>query len=152
MLLPAPVQNGHRFDRTFGIDEAGVIKLFFLVQLSAMAGALALARPTDVLGPKRVVQGSLLVWLVTIAIFVGLRDPLLFQGACVVAGLGLGTIQAASRAFMAMLIPEGREDEFFGFYALCGKSSAPVGTFLFGVISHATGIGLLSVGPLVTDS
>ena len=40
------------------------------------------------------------------------------------AGLGLGSIQAASRTFVSRLIPAGREAEMFGFYALCGRSGA----------------------------
>jgi UMF1 family MFS transporter len=32
-------------------------------------------------------------------------------------------------------VPEGREAEFFGFYALCGKTGAIMGPFLFGTIA-----------------
>jgi UMF1 family MFS transporter len=40
---------------------------------------------------------------------------------------------------MARLIPDGREAEFFGFYALCGKTGAVLGPTLFGLISDWTG-------------
>jgi UMF1 family MFS transporter len=33
---------------------------------------------------------------------------------------------------MSSLIPEGKEAEMFGFYALCGKSSSVIGPLLFG--------------------
>jgi UMF1 family MFS transporter len=52
-----------------------------------------------------------------------------------IAGLGLGTIQAASRAFFAQFIPHGRESEYFGIYALVGKSSAIIGPLVFGYMS-----------------
>jgi UMF1 family MFS transporter len=55
------------------------------------------------------------------------------------AGFGLGSVQAASRAFMASLIPTGRESEMFGFYALCGKSSSVIGPTVFGYIAVVTG-------------
>jgi UMF1 family MFS transporter len=55
-----------------------------------------------------------------------------------VAGTGIGAIQAASRTFMATLVPHGREGEFFGFYNLCGKSAAVLGPLVFGVVSAAT--------------
>jgi UMF1 family MFS transporter len=55
----------------------------------------------------------------------------------VIAGLGLGAIQAASRTLMATLIPPGREAEFFGFYALVGKTGAVLGPFVFGAVSRA---------------
>src|SRR5262249_38338534 len=57
----------------------------------------------------------------------------------VVAGTGLGAIQAASRTFMSTLVPHGREGEFFGFYNLCGKSAAVLGPQVFGMVSAATG-------------
>ncbi len=56
-----------------------------------------------------------------------------------VAGLGLGTIQAASRAFFTQFIPQGRESEYFGAYALVGKSSAIIGPLVFGYLSSTFG-------------
>jgi len=58
-----------------------------------------------------------------------------FLVVAVLAGTGLGAIQAASRTFMALLIPPGREAEFFGFYALVGKTGAILGPFVFGMVS-----------------
>jgi UMF1 family MFS transporter len=56
-----------------------------------------------------------------------------------IAGLGLGTVQAASRAFFAQFIPDGKESEYFGVYSLVGKSSAIVGPLVFGYLSSAFG-------------
>lgn len=62
----------------------------------------------------------------------------------------MGASQAASRSLMAQLTPQHHEAEFFGFYdGLCGKASAVVGTFLFGLISYITGdqrLSVLSIG------
>ena len=57
----------------------------------------------------------------------------------VLAGTGLGAVQAASRSLMAALIPKGKEAEMFGFYAFCGKSSSVLGPMVFGSISVALG-------------
>ena len=56
-----------------------------------------------------------------------------------VAGLGLGTVQASSRAFFTQFIPVGHESEYFGMYSLAGKSSAIMGPLLFGTISSVFG-------------
>jgi UMF1 family MFS transporter len=73
-----------------------------------------------------------------------------FYALAVVAGTGLGAVQAASRTFLTTLIPKGMEAELFGFYTLCGKSAAIMGPLVFGGISHAAGgnqrIGILAVG------
>jgi UMF1 family MFS transporter len=109
-----------------------VIVLFMIVQLSALIGAFALAKPTDVWGPKRVLDIVLVAWIATGITAYFLEDPNLFYVMAVVAGLGLGSLQSASRSFMSLLIPDGKEAEMFGFYALCGKSSSVIGPMLFG--------------------
>ena len=73
-----------------------------------------------------------------------------FYALAVIAGSGLGAVQAASRALLAGLVPPGKEAQMFGFYALCGKSAAILGPLVFGAVSHATGgnqrLGILTVG------
>ena len=122
-----------------------VIKLFLAVQFSALAGALLLARPTDRWGPKRVITLTLVLWIgvATSAYFAQTKPT--FVVVAVLAGLGLGSIQAASRALMASLIPPGKESELFGFYALCGKSSSVLGPLVFGGISYLAGSQRLAV-------
>lgn len=116
-----------------------VIKLFLAVQFSALAGALLLARPTDRWGAKRVINLTLLLWVgVSIGAYLAQTKPT-FVAVAVTAGLGLGSIQAASRALMASLIPRGKESELFGFYALCGKSSSILGPLVFGAVSYLAG-------------
>jgi UMF1 family MFS transporter len=86
--------------------------------------------------------------VVTAAYFV--TEKWHFWLVAVLAGTGLGAIQAASRAFMASLIPAGQEAAMFGFYSLVGKTSAILGPVIFGQISRATGgnqrVAILSVG------
>ena len=118
---------------TFGFTTDGVIILFLIVQFSAMAGALAMAKPTDRLGPKKVLTGVLIMWVAAGIAAYFIRSQMEFYVLAIVAGIGLGTVQSASRAFMASLIPDGREAQMFGFYALCGRSSSVLGPFLFGL-------------------
>ena len=120
-----------------GFSTADLIKLLAIVQVFALVGSLALARATDVRGPRWTVCIVLLWWIgvVVAAFFAKTRTP--FWVVASLAGVGLGSIQAASRAFMSRLIPDGREAEFFGFYALCGKTGAVVGPVLFGMIATA---------------
>ena len=123
---------GRVAEQTFGFSQTSVIVLFMIVQISALIGAFALAKPTDVWGPKRVLDVVLVAWIATGITAYFLQDPALFYVMAVVAGLGLGSLQSASRSFMSLLIPEGKEAEMFGFYALCGKSSSVIGPMLFG--------------------
>jgi UMF1 family MFS transporter len=121
--------------KTLGFSFEEIIGLFMLVQISALLGSTAWARATDRLGPRLVVRVTLLQWtLVTVlAYFVHVKWQ--FWVVAVLAGTGLGAVQAASRTFMATLIPPGREAEFFGFYSLVGKTGAVMGPLVFGGVS-----------------
>lgn len=126
-------------EETFGFGGVETIVLFLIVQFSALAGAFALAKPSDIWGPKKVLNGVIVLWIVTgIAAFF-VQDKTVFFALAVVAGFGLGSVQSASRSYVSLLIPEGREAEMFGFYALCGKSSSTLGPWLFGTATVLAG-------------
>jgi UMF1 family MFS transporter len=113
--------------------------MYLIVQVTALAGSFLMARPIDLWGPKRVVVISLGLWMtVSIAAYF-IHEKALFFGLASVAGFGLGTVQASSRAFFTQFVPDGQESEYFGAYALVGKSSSILGPLLFGYIS--TGFG-----------
>ena len=126
---------------TFGYTQNELIYLFFLIQLSALIGAFLLAKPTDRLGPKKILNGVLVLWIcVALGVyFVPDSSKLGFAGLGLLAGFGLGSVQSASRSFMARLTPKGKEAEIFGFYAFCGKSSSVVGPLVFGYVAFLTG-------------
>ncbi|MBI5182000.1 MAG: MFS transporter [Nitrospirae bacterium] len=121
---------------TLGFKPPELISLYLIVQFSALFGAFAMSRPTDIWGPKRVVIISLLMWtsVAVIAFFIQTKGQ--FWALASFAGLGLGTVQAASRAFYTQLIPKGKEAEYFGVYSLVGKSSAIAGPLIFGEFSR----------------
>ncbi len=124
---------------TFGFDQQQVIILFLIVQFSALAGAFALAKPADTVGPKKVLTGVLFLWVAAGISAYFVESSSVFYGLAVAAGFGLGSVQSASRALMASLIPDGREAELFGFYALCGRSSSVLGPLLFGGVTYLAG-------------
>jgi UMF1 family MFS transporter len=121
--------------KTLGFSFVETIVLFAVVQITALVGSAVWARPTDTRGPKFVVQCTLDQWtaVTVLAFFVEAKSH--FWVVAVLAGTGLGAIQAASRAFMATLVPAGREAEFFGFYSLVGKTGAVFGPLVFGGLS-----------------
>lgn len=124
---------------TLNFKPQELVYMYLLVQVTALIGSFSLARPIDSWGPKEVLKLSLLMWMsVSIAaFFVDTKTQFFFLAS--VAGLGLGVVQAASRAFYAGLIPRGRESEYFGIYSLVGKSSAVLGPLLFGLLSSTLG-------------
>ena len=138
-VLTAIYMSSTLASNTFGYEQEELIYLYLAIQVAALIGAFILAKPTDYLGPKKVVTGVLGLWIaIAIGIFF-VESKEAFAVLGLLAGFGLGSIQAASRAFMASLIPDGRESEMFGFYALCGKSSSVIGPLIFGQVALMTG-------------
>ena len=116
-----------------------LISMYLIVQITALIGAFLTAKPIDYQGPKKVVLISLGLWvIVSVAAFFVHEKGHFFIIACI-AGLGLGTVQAASRAFYTQFITEGQESEYFGVYSLVGKSSAVIGPLVFGFMSSTFG-------------
>jgi UMF1 family MFS transporter len=134
-VLTIIVMAGPVAEATFDFTLLESTYLFLIVQFSALAGAFALAKPADVYGPKPVLQGVLLLWIVCGVSAYFVQDKTVFFGLAVLAGFGLGSVQSASRSYVSLLIPDGRESELFGFYALCGKSSSSLGPWLFGTVT-----------------
>ncbi len=124
---------------TLGFQPRELIFLYLAVQATALLGSLVMAKPIDLWGPKKVVMMSLVLWtaVAVTAFFVQTKNHFWVIATC--AGLGLGTVQAASRAFYTQFIPEGKEAEYFGLYSLAGKSSAVIGPIIFGQISTTFG-------------
>jgi UMF1 family MFS transporter len=124
---------------TLRFGSAELIALYLTVQVTALIGAFLFAKPTDIVGPKKIVLSSLLLWtfVAVIAYFVETKQQ--FWIVACLAGLGLGTVQAGTRAFYTQFIPQGAEAEYFGLYSLVGKSSAVLGPLVFGSVSSAFG-------------
>lgn len=134
---------------TLHFSPRELIMVFLTVQFTALAGAFMLAKPTDIWGPRKVVVLSLYLWMIISVAAFFVTSKIFFFAIASAAGLGLGTVQSATRAFYAQFIPEGRESEYFGVYALMGKTSAIAGPLIFGYVSSTFGSqrpAVLSVG------
>lgn len=125
--------------QTLAFTPVEILGMLAIVQITALLGSLAMGPPTDRLGPRWTVRLTLVWWIGVVVAAYFAQEKAFFLVVAGLAGLGLGSIQAASRAFLARLIPQGRESELFGFYALCGKTGSILGPVTFGVITWLTG-------------
>lgn len=117
---------------TFGFAASEVIIFAIVGNLVAAAGAVIGGRLDDVLGPKMVICGSL------VGLLVAGTGVFLSPGASgfwifgLLLCLFVGPAQAASRSYLARLIPAGREGELFGLYATTGRAVSFLAPALFG--------------------
>jgi MFS transporter, UMF1 family len=125
---------------TFGFTTGELIVFFMLVQSTAIAGSVIFGFVTDKIGPKRTIVITLLIWFVVVIAAILADSKQLFFYCGMLAGMSMGSSQAASRSMMARLTPREHVTEFFGFYdGLFGKASAIAGPLVFGIVSAQAG-------------
>jgi len=127
----------------FSADE--LIVLFMALQFASAGGAFLFGWVQDRIGARRTIQIALLLWLAVSAGAAFATTKALFWAVGVGAGLGIGSLQSASRALVGLFSPVGKNGEFFGFWGLAGKGAYMLGPLLFGAISSATGSQRLAV-------
>ncbi|MDE2375704.1 MFS transporter [Bradyrhizobium sp.] len=145
---------------TFGWHTIQIGTFGILLAIAGAFGAWLGGKLDDLLGPKRVIAGSMLVLLLSLAaillvdrdsvLFVKVAPPepggALFSGAaeraylvlgCLIGAAG-GPLQAASRTMLIRLAPKDRIAQYFGLFALTGKVTSFIGPLLIGTITAAT--------------
>ncbi|MGL4745071.1 MAG: MFS transporter [Dermatophilaceae bacterium] len=130
--------------RTFGLSDGEVILFGAVANIVAGAATMAFGLLDDRLGPKRVILVSL-ASLVALGILVfALHDggKTVFWTAGLLMTVFVGPAQAASRSFLARLVPPGRSGEIFGLYATTGRAVSFLAPLAFG--------GFIGLGSLVT--
>jgi UMF1 family MFS transporter len=134
----------------FGMEPMDVMIWGVGVQVASMVGAYAMGFLDDRVGGKRTILLTVAglgiggIWAVTAT------STLSIYLAGFWVGIFVGPNQAASRSLLGRFVPEAKETEFYGFFALSGKAIAFMGPFLYGEISRMTGNVRLGMGTILT--
>ncbi|MGM0350311.1 MULTISPECIES: MFS transporter [Streptomyces] len=124
-----------------GLGQSTLIVAVLLVQVLAVAGALAMGRLAQTYGAQRTILGSLVAWTITLAAgyFLPAKAPVYFFLLAAGIGMVLGGSQALSRSLFSHLVPPGKEAEYFSAYELSDRGMSWLGPMLFGVTYQLTG-------------
>jgi len=126
-------------ERTIGYTPDELIGLFISLQVSSAAGAFIFGFVQDRLGARRTIQVTLVLWiLVCVGAYVS-QSKGMFLAVAMAAGLGIGSLQSASRGMVGLFSPVEKSGEFFAFWGFAGKGAYTLGPLVFGVISSASG-------------
>jgi UMF1 family MFS transporter len=127
-------------EKQLGFGTSTLIATILMVQFVAFLGALLFGRAAQRFGARRVILAGLGVWLavVVVAYFLPGGHLLWFLVLGVAIGLVLGGTQALSRSFFSLLIPRGREAEYFSLYQACERGTSWLGTLVFGLVHQWT--------------
>jgi UMF1 family MFS transporter len=127
--------------KELGFGDSVLIATILMIQFVAYGGALLFGRLAATYGAYRCILWGTYAWMaiVVLAMFLPRKNVATFLLAGVAIAIVLGGTQALSRSFFSLLIPRGREGEYFALYNACERGTSWFGTFLFGVVFQVTG-------------
>jgi len=127
--------------KQLGFGNGVLIATILMIQFVAYFGALLFGRLAASYGSYRCILGGTYAWMVIVvlAMFLPRGNVVAFLAIGVAIAIVLGGTQALSRSFFSLLIPRGREGEYFALYNACERGTSWFGTFLFGVVFQVSG-------------
>jgi UMF1 family MFS transporter len=111
------------------------ITLILVVNVTAAVGAFGFGYLQDAIGHVRAVGVTLAGWIVMILTAYFSETTFTFWIAANLAGLCMGSAQAAGRAIVGYLAPQARLAEFFGLWGLAMKTAAIFGPLTYGTVT-----------------
>ncbi|MEU8175493.1 MFS transporter [Microbispora hainanensis] len=119
-------------DQELGLGQTHQIGAILMVQFIAVGGALGLGRLAVRFGTKRTVLASLVVWTVVVGVayFLQKGSAVQFYAIAFAIAIVMGGTQALSRSMYSLVIPPGREAEYFSLYQISDKGSAFLGSLV----------------------
>lgn len=120
-----------------------------MVQFVAFGGALLFNWIAAKVTAKRAVCGALVAWtLMMVAMFAVKTTAHYFLAAAGVAII-MGGSQALSRSLYSLMIPKGKEAEYFSLYEISDKGTSWLAPLLFGLTLQFTGSYQLAILSLI---
>jgi UMF1 family MFS transporter len=121
------------------LSQTSILGCFLMIQFVAMPGTLFFGRIAEKIGAKRAVLLSLFLFIGVTGFAYFMRSAWQFWTLGAVVAVIFGGSQAISRSLFGALIPQGKNAEFFGFYAISSKFASVLGPLAFAVIANITG-------------
>jgi MFS transporter, UMF1 family len=113
--------------RTGHFDSGQVTLVLDLSIVFSVVGALGAARLTRRVGPKRVLNGMILLVAATLLVTGATGVPWLLWVLGPLVGISFGGIHTADRVYLIRAVPEAQRGEVFGLFWLVGRVSSGIG-------------------------
>jgi UMF1 family MFS transporter len=128
----------------FGVEAEQLIIFVIIVQVTNVIGSWAYAIIGERYGFKNSLVQSLLLMLLAIGamMFINSVNGFFIVGA--VAGFAMAGVQSVSRTMVSVFAPKGKTAEFYGFFALAGRTSSIVGPGVMGLAASGISAWLMT--------
>lgn len=136
------------YGAALGLDSTGLLLALLLTQIVAFPSALLFGYLSRKVGTDKLITVCIFSYFCVAVYAMFLTTQVQFWVLAVWVGMFQGGIQALSRSYFTKIIPPKQAGEFFGFFDICGKGAAFMGTTVVSTVTLLTGKENLGVGVL----
>jgi len=119
----------------YGMDQTQLIIFMIIVQVTSALGAWVFGIWGEKTGFKNALIYSILLMIAAVVwmMFNTTLTGYFIIGA--LAGFALTGVQSLSRTITGLFAPQNKATEFFGFFAVAGRSSSFIGPTIYGIVA-----------------
>ncbi len=130
----------------FGMEQQMLIVFVVIVNVSNVFGAFLFGILVDKIGGKRslIISTGMMLALVIAIYFATSQTVFIIIGA--LAGIAMAGIQSVARTMVGLFSPRGQSAEFYGFFAVVGRTSSFIGPAVYGFLAAEAAIWYMNAG------
>lgn len=132
----------------YGMEQQTLIIFVIVVQATNVIGAFVFGWLVDRIGGRRSLIVAI-VMMIAVVIWLFFNQTVtgyFFVGAA--AGFAMAGIQSVSRTMVALFAPPGQGAEFYGLFAVVGRTSSFIGPAVYGLVAAEAALWYESQGRL----
>lgn len=119
----------------FGLSQQDLIIFMIVVQITSVAGAYLFGFIVDRSSGKVALIIGLILMMASVIWLFFEYSAFNFYVIGALAGFALTGVQSVSRSIVGAFAPSGQSAEFYGFFAVAGRTSSFIGPTIFGVLA-----------------
>ncbi len=131
----------------FGVTGTSLIIFVIIVQVTNVLGAFLYGLLGEKVGFKNSLIQSLILMIVSVVGMMFAKTQTAFFVVGGLAGFAMAGVQSLSRTMVSVFAPKHKSTEFYGFFALTGRSSSVIGPGVMGF--SASGLSTWVMNTLV---
>ncbi len=130
----------------FGMKQQMLIVFVVIVNVTNVIGAYLFGVLVDRIGGKRslMISVGMMLALVIAIFFATSQTQFIIIGA--LAGIAMAGIQSVARTMVGLFSPRGQSAEFYGFFAVVGRTSSFIGPAVYGFLAAEAAIWYMNAG------
>ena len=119
----------------FGMEQTELIIFMIIVQITSVIGAYGAGLLGNKIGFKKTLVYSILMMALVVTFMIFAQNVTQFYIIGALAGFALTGVQSVSRTMVSYFAPEGRSGEFYGIFAVTGRTSSFIGPTVYGFLA-----------------